>query len=111
MNVDQQTPFQGLLEVGYVGNRSRDQLNNGGAGGAGSNINLVPFGAMLKATNPATANANLYRPLQGYGDLNFATNNLYQNYNALAGQLDPALRDVHHPDQLHLAEGHGHHFA
>ena len=33
--------------------------------------------------NPATANANLYRPLQGYGDLNFATNNLYQNYNAM----------------------------
>jgi Carboxypeptidase regulatory-like domain len=83
VNVDQQTPWQGLLEIGYVGNRSRDQLNNGGAGGAGSNINLVPFGSMLSATNPATANANLYRPLQGYGDLNFATNNLYQNYNAM----------------------------
>ena len=38
---------------------------------------------MLSATNPATANANLYRPLQGYGNLNLATNNLYQNYNAL----------------------------
>ena len=38
---------------------------------------------MLTATNPATANANNYRPLQGYGDLNFATNNLYQNYNAM----------------------------
>ena len=83
VNVDQQTPWQGLLEVGYVGNRSKDLLNNGGAGGAGSNINLVPFGSMLSATNPATANANLYRPLQGYGDLNFAVNNLYQNYNAL----------------------------
>ncbi len=33
--------------------------------------------------NPATANANLYRPLQGYGDLIEATNNLYANYNAL----------------------------
>jgi hypothetical protein len=53
------------------------------AGGAGSNINLVPAGAMLTATNPGTANADKYRPLQGYGDLNQATNNLYSNYNAL----------------------------
>ena len=29
------------------------------------------------------ANPNQYRPLQGYGDLNLATNNLYSNYNAL----------------------------
>jgi hypothetical protein len=86
VNVDQQTPWQGLLEIGYVGNRSRDQLNeggSGGAGGAGSDINLVPFGAMLTATNPATANANNYRPLLGYSNLKFATNDLYQNYNAM----------------------------
>ncbi len=38
---------------------------------------------MLSATNPSTANADKYRPLQGYGDLNVATNNLYQNYNAM----------------------------
>jgi Carboxypeptidase regulatory-like domain len=82
VNVDQQTPFQGLMEVSYVGNRSRD-LQNSSAGGAGSNINLVPYGSMLTAPNPATANANLYRPLQGYGDLNLATNDLYSNYNAL----------------------------
>jgi hypothetical protein len=82
VNVDQQTPWQGLMELSYVGNRSRD-LQNSGAGGAGSNINLVPFGSMLSATNPATANANLYRPLQGYGDLNLAVNNLYSNYNAM----------------------------
>ena len=83
VNVDQQTPWQGLLEVGYVGNRSRDQLNNGGAGGAGSDINLVPFGAMLSATNPGSANGDSYRPYQGYSNLKFATNNLYQNYNAM----------------------------
>ncbi len=76
-----QTPWQGLFELSYVGNRSRDQQNT--QGGAGSNINLVPAGSMLSATNPATANANNYRPLQGYGDLNLATNNLYQNYNAM----------------------------
>ena len=79
--VDQQTPWQGLLEAAYVGNRSRDLQNT--QGGAGSNINLVPLGAMFSATNPGTANANLYRPLQGYGDLNLATNKNYSNYNAL----------------------------
>ncbi len=51
--------------------------------GVGSNINLVPYGSMLSASNPATANANNYRPLQGYGNIVEATNNLYSNYNAL----------------------------
>jgi Carboxypeptidase regulatory-like domain len=81
VNLDQQTPFQGLMEISYVGNRSRDLAND--SGGIGSNINLVPYGSMLTAQNPATANANLYRPLQGYGDIVEATNNLYANYNAL----------------------------
>jgi hypothetical protein len=81
VNVDQVTPWQGLLEAAYVGNRSRELQNT--QGGAGSNINMVPLGAMLTAGNPGNANANLYRPLQGYGDLNLATNNLYGNYNAL----------------------------
>jgi Carboxypeptidase regulatory-like domain len=85
--VDQETPWQGHLEVSYVGNRSRDLSNT--QGGAGSNINLVPLGAMLTASNPGSANANLYRVLNdpvtgaGYGDLIVATNNLYANYNAL----------------------------
>jgi hypothetical protein len=81
VNVDQTTPWQGLFELSYVGNRSRDGQNT--QGGAGSNLNLVPAGAMFSASNPATANANSYRPLQGYGDLNLATNNIYQNYNAM----------------------------
>jgi hypothetical protein len=81
VNIDQQTPWQGLLEAAYVGNRSRELQNT--TGGAGSNINLVPLGSMLTSSNPGNANANLYRPLQGYGDLNLATNNLYGNYNAL----------------------------
>ena len=33
--------------MAYVGNRSRDLQNT--SGGAGSNINLVPLGAMLTA--------------------------------------------------------------
>ncbi len=84
-NIDQQTPWSGLLEVAYVGNRSRDIQNT--YGGAGSNINMVPLGAMLTAGNPGNANANDYRPLDtssgiGYGDVSLATNNLYSNYNA-----------------------------
>jgi hypothetical protein len=78
--VSQRLPWSSLMEVAYVGNRSRD-LGNGG--GAGSNINLVLPGAMFNVANPATANANDYRPYQGYGNLNLATNNLYANYNAL----------------------------
>jgi len=79
--IGQQTPWRGYFEAAYVGNRSRDLGNT--SGGAGSNINLVPLGAMLGATNPGTANADLYRPLQGYGDINQATNNLYANYNSM----------------------------
>jgi carboxypeptidase family protein len=79
--IDQQTPWQGLMELAYVGNRSRELQNT--QGGAGSNLNLVPLGAMFSASNPGNANQDKYRPLQGYGDLNQATNNLYSNYNAL----------------------------
>lgn len=80
-SVDQVTPFEGLMELSYLGNRSRDLQNT--YGGAGSNINLVKAGSMLSATNPGSANSNLYRPFLGYGDLNLATNNLYSNYNAM----------------------------
>ncbi len=79
ITVSQKTPWSGLLEAAYVGNRSRDLQN---PGGYGSNINLVPVGAMFSAVNPALANANNYRPYLGYSDLNQATNNLYANYNA-----------------------------
>ena len=80
--ISQRTPWQSRLEVAYVGNRSRDLPN---AGGFGSNINLVPVGAINNgnSTNTGNANADTYRPLQGYGNLNEATNNLYANYNAL----------------------------
>jgi len=38
---------------------------------------------MLSATNPATANANSYRPYLGYGNVVQAANNITANYNAL----------------------------
>jgi hypothetical protein len=73
-------PWYSLLEVAYVGNSSHALQTTAGAG---SNINLVPAGAMFSAANPATANANDYRPYQGYSDINVTTHNLYANYNAL----------------------------
>ena len=80
VTLSQRLPWTSLIEAAYVGNNSHDLQNSGGYG---SNINLVPVGAMLSASNPSTANANDYRPYQGYGDISLATNNLYSNYNAL----------------------------
>jgi len=79
LTLSQKTPWSGLLELAYIGNVSRDLQSTGGAG---SNINLVPQGAMFSAPNPGTANPNNYRPYLGYGDLPLAVNNLYANYNA-----------------------------
>ncbi|HEY3937304.1 MAG TPA: carboxypeptidase-like regulatory domain-containing protein [Bryobacteraceae bacterium] len=79
VTMSQRLPWTSLMELSYVGNRSRDLQNTGGAG---SNINLVPVGAMLSQTNPANATANNFRPILGYGDINLATNDLYANYNA-----------------------------
>ena len=79
--VSQKTPWSGLLEVAYVGNRSRELANSSGAG---SNINVVPVGAMLnQGVDPNSLTANDFRPLQGFSDLYLATNNAYANYNAL----------------------------
>jgi hypothetical protein len=81
--ISQRTPWSGLLEVAYVGNSSHDLQNTSGAG---SNINMVPVGAMLASRNggvdPNTLTANNFRPLLGFSDLYLATNNEYANYNA-----------------------------
>jgi len=82
--VSQRLPWSSLLEVAYVGNSSRDlQIT----AGAGSNINMVPVGAMLSSKNggvdPNSLTANDFRPLKGFSDLGLATNKAYSNYNAL----------------------------
>jgi len=88
--IAQRTPWSGLLEVAYVGNRTRDIPGTGGGGTLGFstlNINLVPLGAMLASNNggadPNTLIADYFRPLLGYSDLYISTNNGYSNYNAL----------------------------
>jgi hypothetical protein len=82
--ISQRVPGSGLLEVAYVGNSSRDLLNQSGAG---SDINLVPVGAMLSSKNngadPNGLNANNFRPLLGFAGLPLATHNTYANYNSM----------------------------
>ena len=82
--ISQRLPWSSLLEVAYVGNQSKDlQIT----GGAGSNINLVPVGAMLASRNggvdPNSLTADNFRPLKGFSNLPLATNGAYANYNAL----------------------------
>jgi hypothetical protein len=79
--VSQRLPFSSLLEVAYVGNQSKDLLITAGAG---SNINLVPIGAMLnQGVDPNSLTADNFRPLKGFSDLNLATHKGYANYNAM----------------------------
>jgi len=82
--VSQRLPWSSLLEVAYVGNQSRDLAITGGAS---SNINLVPVGAMLSSKNggvdPNSLTADTFRPLKGFSDLGLATNGSWSNYNAL----------------------------
>ena len=56
---------------------------------------------MFAAANPAQANANSYRPIQGYGDINLTTHNLYANYNAM--QVTWARQKGHYTIQLNYA--------
>lgn len=81
--IAQRTPFSGLMEIAYVGNRSRDLPNN--QGGFGSNINMVPAGALLKpgVGDPNAAAYDSFRPLAGFQDLPIVTHNLYSNYNSM----------------------------
>ncbi len=51
VTISQRTPWSGLLEAAYVGNRSRDLPISSGAG---SNINLVPVGALCRVRTAAS---------------------------------------------------------
>jgi hypothetical protein len=82
--VSQRTPWAGLLEVSYVGNRSRDLP---GESGPSDYINLVPVGSMLSSKNggvdPNGLNANNFRPMPLYSNFSLVDNKNYSNYNAL----------------------------
>jgi Carboxypeptidase regulatory-like domain len=76
LTLNQKLPWSMNVELGYVGNKNEQLLNNGIA-----NINAVPLGAMLN--DPNSANEQQYRPLQAYGDLNVYRHNAYTNYHSL----------------------------
>jgi len=68
MTVNQKLPWSMSLEAGYVGNTSRNLLNNDVA-----NYNAVRTDGT--------------RPLSQYGDLNVFRHSMYQNYNGLQALL------------------------
>jgi hypothetical protein len=87
--ISQQVPWSSILELSYIGNRSRDIPSTGNGGSTGFNtlnLNPVPVGAMLSSGNggidPAKLNADDFRSIKGYGNLYVATYNAYANYNA-----------------------------
>jgi hypothetical protein len=84
VTVSQRTPWSGLLEMSYVGNRTRD-IPSGSVGGNSLNINLVPVGAMNAnpSQDPNKLNADDFRPLKGFSNLYLATNNAWANYNSM----------------------------
>jgi len=74
-------PFASMLEVSYVGNQSSNLLNQNGVG---TNINAVPYGALLKISgDPGSAGYDTFRPFGAYQDLHVASHNFYQNYNSM----------------------------
>lgn len=99
--VSQQGPWKSVMEFSYVGNRSRDLLENSGL----SNLDNVPVGAYF-GTDPLTGsvispytptcaspavqpcqtgtfNANDYLPYHQYTSLQLIGHGSYQNYNSL----------------------------
>ena len=75
LTVQQRIPFRFVVEAAYVGSKSDHLLNSGL-----SNINTVPFGAML---NDPFGDPNRYRPLRQYGNLPVSRHTHYQNYHGL----------------------------
>jgi len=77
--LNQKLPWSMNVELGYVGNKTENLLNEGIA-----NYNAVPFGAMI---NNPDGDQNLYRPLGNYGDLNVFRHSGFSNYHSLQGLL------------------------
>jgi hypothetical protein len=96
--ISQQVPWNSLLEVAYVGNRSADMVILGANGGGLSNINYIPLGALLNPdpvtgapADPANADRSHYRLFGttatslGYGNNNLSVTRHagIANYNGL----------------------------
>jgi hypothetical protein len=80
--ISQRIPGASLLELSYVGNQSKNLLNNGGVT---TNVNAVPYGALFKVADPNGLSSDQYtsfRPFHNYQDLTVVNHSLYQNYNS-----------------------------
>lgn len=86
--ISQRVPFSSLLEVAYVGNDTKYLLNGNGVG---TNINIVPVGALLNAPfDPSKQNSGgnpseyqYAAPYKIYQNIAIARHNLSGNYNSL----------------------------
>ena len=82
MNVDQQTPWQGLLELSYVGNRSQDLQNTSGRRRAATSTWFPTAPCCPPPIRRLRMQTSIGR-CKGMAISVEATNNLYSNYNAL----------------------------
>ncbi len=82
--ISRQLPFSSLLEVSYVGNKSKYQLNTNGVG---TNVNALPYGTLFnvgKDPGALTGGAEyVYGSFPTYQAINVANHNLYSNYNSM----------------------------
>jgi hypothetical protein len=93
--LSQHAPWGSLVEIGYYGNRSRDQAvgsNAGGVAGSLGNLNKTPLGAYFLPDpitgvvyDPSTGNLPFqdYRPNRNYQTMLVTTHDGYSKYNAL----------------------------
>jgi hypothetical protein len=77
--ISQRLPGRQLMEVSYVGNRSRNLINQGTL----RDINLVPLGAALGRVDNDGFDVNTLRPYPQYQSLNVYDHTFRANYNAL----------------------------
>ena len=93
--ISQAFPFRSLLEVAYVGNRSRDMLWGGTSNNKLNDANIVPLGAyftpdpktgVIPCTRGVTCisslNPNDYFAYPNYQDIYVMTHGSYSNYNS-----------------------------
>ena len=78
LTISQRLPWQSSMQISYIGNSSHNQQVSG------FNQNYVPFGAETAAVQAGLSpNDNAYRRYGNFGAINYITNFLTANYNAL----------------------------
>jgi len=96
VSIDQATPWQSLVEISYVGDKTSGEEFNGGNGNI-NNLNNLPLGAYWQrdpltgtycspsAPTSATPACNEvdFRPMHNYGNVYLLTHQSYEKYNSL----------------------------